>query len=1007
MPSSKDQNTVFISYSRQDIELAEQIRHDLNAQGFNALFDKYDIAAGEDWQTRLSDMIASANSVLFLISPESIKSHVCSWEVDESERLAKRIFPVILKDTELDLIPGRLQRINFTFLNQSDIQQREFDRLVQALKSDQALVREHTRLTQAAYLWDNNGRNPSYLLRADAIARANQLLKNHSHTSLEISDLLSEFLDASLAQEEKDRNFKRTIIQRSFVQPAQTALEDGKFDSALRKIAAGAILSDDPNLTLEENAHHTEKHALWRSAISAASEPTLVQKIFYGASEHLGNVQLSDDETKVLGYSYRGQLFVWDIQSCEICFALQPPLEKINKALLLEDNRSLLVAGESGVVRVWDIETKTLVSELTKHEEEVKTFTLSADKMMLASGGRATQDKRNNDIKVWGMRSQKLLAQFPLSHTDGVDKIQFNADSAMLVSTSSNHVLLHDLADSESMKLPTIERALEHLDKDAPNIRWYHSHILTHLIHETYQLIVLMRHICLKTKKKAMTIQIWDISSGELLCTNTLRNISFTSAQMLLDESHLVAPVEGEYLGVFEVETGKLVNKLMVNAEANSTIKQSKCQQFLFIGTADRIIHLFDLKANTCVAEYKGHTGPVTDLALSKRGNWFVSSAGVYVNASVKHQGESEDNTVRMWSINFPKPKNVFNNTNDAWALSVSECGSFISAGYPKVGVLTKDLSDNEFFLLKTPKGFSGPYNIVTHPKYETLLLDEGRPHNILLCIYDDEPEFETLQQLENTSANALCKGAQLAAFADQDGNIQIQDVSNKRNENYRVHDVKIENLHFNDAGTHLVSIDVKGRVAIKQINSSDPAYIFETGLEKSTSICINNQVNRIVVVNENKLLFYCKQESNEQAKDAKESNWQQVVELTEHVNFFGGPVSVAFHPKGYIAATGSVSIDQVYLWDVQTGAKLATFSGHKRTLSLAISPNGKDLYVGSENGVLQWDISSFGDFDGNRLAYLSKFLDNGRDKLSYAEKQDLLMKNTPSPLLDELKKRL
>ena len=127
------------------------------------------------------------------------------------------------------------------------------------------------------------------------------------------------------------------------------------------------------------------------------------------------------------------------------------------------------------------------------------------------------------------------------------------------------------------------------------------------------------------------------------------------------------------------------------------------------------------------------------------------------------------------------------------------------------------------------------------------------------------------------------------------------------------------------------------------------------------------------------------------------------MVELTEHVNFLGGPVSVDFHPNGNIAASGSTNIDQVYLWDLRTGAKLSTFTGQKAVYSLAFSPNGLSLYVGSDQGVLQWDVSSFAKFDGNRNAYLSQFLTEGRGKLSFAERQDLLMKNAPPSLLEAL----
>jgi TIR domain len=50
--------------------------------GFEPYLDKHDIAAGEDWETRLGRLIEAADTVVYVISPDAVASERCAWEVD-------------------------------------------------------------------------------------------------------------------------------------------------------------------------------------------------------------------------------------------------------------------------------------------------------------------------------------------------------------------------------------------------------------------------------------------------------------------------------------------------------------------------------------------------------------------------------------------------------------------------------------------------------------------------------------------------------------------------------------------------------------------------------------------------------------------------------------------------------------------------------------------------------------------------------------------------------------
>src|SRR3982074_3405741 len=88
---------VFVSYSRKDSAFAQMLVGALAERGFDAFLDKTDIAPGEPWKERLAGLIAAADTMVFTVSPDSIASPICAWELEESTRLGKRVIPVVAR----------------------------------------------------------------------------------------------------------------------------------------------------------------------------------------------------------------------------------------------------------------------------------------------------------------------------------------------------------------------------------------------------------------------------------------------------------------------------------------------------------------------------------------------------------------------------------------------------------------------------------------------------------------------------------------------------------------------------------------------------------------------------------------------------------------------------------------------------------------------------------------------------------------------------------------------
>ena len=146
-PAVSEKLKVFISYSRRDAsEFADELVAGLELAGFAPFLDRHDISAGEDWEARLGGLIAQSDTVVFVVTPESVKSDRCVWEVDQTAGLSKRLIPVIHKPVPDSDIPQQLSRLQFVRFDGGRGLNRPLAELAEALRLDLDWIREHTRL---------------------------------------------------------------------------------------------------------------------------------------------------------------------------------------------------------------------------------------------------------------------------------------------------------------------------------------------------------------------------------------------------------------------------------------------------------------------------------------------------------------------------------------------------------------------------------------------------------------------------------------------------------------------------------------------------------------------------------------------------------------------------------------------------------------------------------------------------------------------------------------------
>jgi hypothetical protein len=75
---------------------ADRLVDALTARGFEVKIDRQDLPKLEDWERELLHLIRQCDTVVFVVSPNSLASTVVGWEVEQVRLCGKRLAPVVI-----------------------------------------------------------------------------------------------------------------------------------------------------------------------------------------------------------------------------------------------------------------------------------------------------------------------------------------------------------------------------------------------------------------------------------------------------------------------------------------------------------------------------------------------------------------------------------------------------------------------------------------------------------------------------------------------------------------------------------------------------------------------------------------------------------------------------------------------------------------------------------------------------------------------------------------------
>jgi WD40 repeat protein len=617
LKAEADKLRVFISYSRADTTFADELVAGLEYdRGFEVSIDRKAIHEGEDWKARLGALIAGADTVVFILSPKSAASPICQWEVEEAERLSKRILPVQAVPLNGARPPPQLAALNYVrFDPEDDGRPRSFMAglagLRRALSTDIAWLREHTRLLTRAREWEAAGRAENRLLSGSDIAEAKDWLDRWPKDAPAPTELHRDFVAASEhadvaraskerqqveqlraaleAAERREREVSRQT-QRLLAIEVRRAREAHRLSSAMRLALVG-----EPSE--EERRRGIAPEPTRRAELAATAHAALDLACLTGHSGAVMSAAFSPDGARVVTASHDTTARVWDAASrTELCRLTHDGA--VMSAAFSPDGGRVVTASQDNTARLWDAASGAELQRLA-HEDGVVSATFSPDGARVVTADKST-------VRVWVAAGGAELYRLP--YHGWIESAAFSPDGARVV-TASTAFTAHvwDAASGAELFRLAHDRGVVSAAFSPDGAR-------------------------IVTGSDDNTARLWDAASGTELC-RLAHNGRVDSAAFSPDGGRLVTASKDKTVRVWDAASGAELCRLTKSSRTRSAAFSPDGARVVTV-SYDNMARLWDAASGVelcCLA----HDGWVHSAAFSPDGARVVTA--------------SDDRTARLW----------------------------------------------------------------------------------------------------------------------------------------------------------------------------------------------------------------------------------------------------------------------------------------------------------------------------------------------------------------------
>ncbi len=716
---------VFISYSRRDKDFVLKLHAALAAQSRDAWVDWEDIPPTADWWREIQGGIDSADSFIFVISPDSVRSEVCRREVDYAVTSNKRLIPLLYRDVNdpaerAAMHPG-ISSHNWIFFRDTD----DFDTAVKllsdALDTDLSYVRTHTRVLIRAREWDGNQRNGSYLLQGDDLKMAETWLAQAVEKEPAPTTLHAEYITASRqAAVVRQRRllagvtvaliislalavlslllFGEANVQRGIAwenaNAAATAQNEAEAQAVIAQNNANAAATAERDAqnnavtaTFAQGEAEVQRNAAQQAATAVSDERYRAQSIALSGQSQVELTGPLPDRSALLALEAFRSRYTWQAERA-LAYAVRDFLGRFtlsghsNEVTTVDwspDSRRIVTASNDNTARIWDAEGNLLYT-LSGHSESVTRALWSPDGRWIATSSV------DGTAKIWNASTG--TAVFTLSgHNDRIVNLAWSPDSRRIVTASTdNTARIWDAISGEWMATLSghtgaVNNAVFSADgtrivtasSDTTAKIWSApdgTELFTLMGHRTVVLRAAFSEdgIRIVTASADNTARIWDATNGTELFILSGHTRRVSRAVWSPDGERIATASEDGTAKIWNAQTGELLRTMFGHTGHVTGLIWSPGGKRLITVSEDRTARIWDSVSGGQLMIFTGHSSLIHSAAWSPDGRFFATA--------------STDGTARLWGV-WTTAQNLINFARRCCALRILTDEENIQFGLP------------------------------------------------------------------------------------------------------------------------------------------------------------------------------------------------------------------------------------------------------------------------------------------------------------------------------------
>ncbi len=647
---------VFISYSRRDKVFTQKLVDALKAANREVWADWDSIPAASDWDAEIKEGIEKTNTVLFLLSPEWMKSNECRKEMIHAIQHGKRLLPIlyIMPDKGQE-VPPELAKINWVYMRDTDNFDKAFETLQSAMDTDLDWIKTHTRVQVRAVEWDKKKRENSFTLRGKDLTDGEQFISGAAGKSPEPTQLQGEFVLASRKDATRRQRITLTGVTIALVVSValgitayfqrQEAIKQANVALSKQLAAQSQSIRSTRNskqLTALLLAVQSYKISQSSDALAELVNNTSLAAPMVGRVSHKDRVTaiaISSDGKNALSGDRAGGSMLWETASGNILTAFEHT-NSITDVAFSVDGKYAASASGDGLINVLNlISHEQLQLNAT---DNLQSIMFSPDGKYLASGG--------DSVQMWDVATGKEVKAIVLS---GITKVMFTKDGKQLFAGGSK-LYIWDISTWKEVASFSGGSQLYDFSESGD-----------YFITET-----------------GSGVEVWSTSTGTLVSKvpNQFQDTSIMSVALSRDGVYAAMGDWDGFVGVWNVQTGNIIS----NLKMDSTIYKilfSPDGKFIATAGADYTARVWDIESGREISRMT-HDNYVYELAFSADGK-LVASGGGEENLTI-----GNDNSVRIWESGIANVFPLLIGKSVIASIAVSPDGKFIAAGN-NIGGLT------------------------------------------------------------------------------------------------------------------------------------------------------------------------------------------------------------------------------------------------------------------------------------------------------------------------------